>query len=43
MASHGPALVSIEHMAMGTSFGGFHPMLSVEMVMHQDAPPPAHS
>jgi VCBS repeat-containing protein len=42
MASHGAALVSIEHMAMATSFGGFHPMLSVEMVTHQDAPPPAH-
>jgi VCBS repeat-containing protein len=42
MASHVPTLVSIEHMAMGMSFGGFHPMLSVEMVMHQDAPPPAH-
>jgi hypothetical protein len=42
LASHGGAAVSIEHMAMAGPFGGPHSMLSVDMVMHQDAPPPAH-
>jgi hypothetical protein len=42
LATHAGSFVSIEHMAMATPFGGPHSMLSVDMVMHQDAPPPAH-
>ena len=42
LASHGPSAVPFMHMAGAGLFGGLHSVLSVEMAMHQDAPPPAH-
>jgi hypothetical protein len=42
LASHAESAVPFGHMGFGAPFGGPHLMLSMEMVMHQDAPPPAH-
>ncbi|HEX5238649.1 MAG TPA: hypothetical protein VFW39_09320, partial [Sphingomicrobium sp.] len=42
LATHAASFVSIEHMAMMGPYGGHQSALTVDMVMHQDAPPPAH-
>jgi hypothetical protein len=41
-ASHGGGDVSIMHTAYAATYGGAQASLTLEMAMHQDAPPPAH-